>query len=82
MASPDDPPPTRRPFTREPGLILTVVLLAYAALVFAWWPTDIMINGLSLVAWLMIVGIVLWVVLGFSYCFWVERLERQESSQQ
>lgn len=81
MTSPEDTPPTRRPLTREPGLILTGVLVAYAALVFAWWPVDTMINGISLVAWLMIVGIVLWVVLGFLYCFWVERLERREATR-
>jgi len=81
MTSPNDPPPTRRPVAREPGLILAGVLVAYAAVVFAWWPSDIVIGGLSLVAWLMIVGLVLWVALGFIYCFWVERLERQEGGQ-
>lgn len=73
--------PPRRPLIREPGLIMTGIMLAYAALVFAWWPADIMVNGLSLVAWLMIVGMVLWVVLGFVYSFWMERLERQETAR-
>lgn len=81
MTSPNHPPPPRRPLAREPGLILAAVLVAYAAVVFVWWPSDTMISGLSLVAWLMIVGLVLWVALGFIYCFWVERLERQEGGK-
>lgn len=72
---------TRRPLTREPGLILTIVMIAYAALVFAWWPAGTTVGGISLVAWLMLVGIILWVALGFVYCFWVERLEREEEAR-
>ncbi|MFK5583763.1 MULTISPECIES: hypothetical protein [unclassified Serinicoccus] len=68
--------PTRRPPHQEPGLVLTAVLLAYSALVFAWWPTDTEIAGVSLVTWLMLVGIIAWVVIGFVYCWWTERLDR------
>ena len=78
----DNSSSTRRPLTREPGLILTAAMIAYAALVFAWWPTSTMIGGISLVAWLMLIGIVLWVALGFIYCFWVERLESEEETRQ
>lgn len=81
MTSRDNSSSTRRPLTREPGLVLTTAMIAYAALVFAWWPTDTMISGISLVAWLMLIGIVLWVALGFIYCFWVERLEREEGTR-
>lgn len=56
-------------------------MIAYATLVFAWWPTDTTIGGISLVAWLMLIGIVFWVALGFIYCFWVERLEREERTR-
>lgn len=81
MTSRENSSSTRRPLTREPGLVLTTAMIAYAALVFAWWPTDTMIIGISLVAWLMLIGIVLWVALGFTYCFWVERLEREEGTR-
>lgn len=81
MTSRENSSSTRRPLTREPGLILTTVMIVYAALVFAWWPTGTMISGISLVAWLMLIGIVLWVALGFIYCFWVERLEREEGAR-
>jgi hypothetical protein len=67
---------TRRPLHREPGLVLTAVLLAYSALVFTWWPTDTMVGGVSLVTWLMLVGIIGWVMIGFVYCWWTERLDR------
>lgn len=70
------PPTTRRPLRREPGVVLTVVLLAYSTLVFAWWPTETMIGGVSLVTWLMLVGVFGWVVIGFVYCWWTERLDR------
>ena len=72
---------TRRTLIREPGLILTTAMIAYAALVFAWWPANTTIGGISLVAWLMLIGIVLWVAMGFIYCFWVERLEREEETR-
>lgn len=81
MTSRENSSSTRRPLTREPGLVLTIPMFAYAALVFAWWPTDTMISGISLVAWLMLIGIVLWVALGFIFCFWVERLEREEGTR-
>lgn len=71
----------RRPLHTEPGLILTAVLAAYTALVFAWWPADTMIGGLSLVAWLMIAGLGLWVAIAFGYVFWVEGLEGREAGQ-
>lgn len=79
MSSPAPAPPTRRPLRREPGLILTGVLVAYTALVFVWWPAETLVAGLSLVTWLMIAGLPLWTALGFIYCFWIERLEREEA---
>lgn len=73
---------TRRALIREPGLILTTAMIAYAALVFAWWPANTTVGGISLIVWLMLFGTVLWVAMGFIYCFWVERLEREEGTRQ
>ncbi|MFA1818788.1 hypothetical protein ACDX78_01075 [Virgibacillus oceani] len=61
---------------KDPGLILTVLLVAYALLVFVWWPTDIYVAGISLVAWLMFIGLFYWYLLGVIYTVWIERIEK------
>ncbi|RYG71433.1 hypothetical protein EU245_14105 [Lentibacillus lipolyticus] len=64
----------------DPGLILTVVLVIYAAFVFIWWPTDIYWLGISLVGWLMFVGLFFWFGLGIIYALWIERIEGKNDS--
>ncbi len=71
--------PGRQPPSRRPGLVLTGVLVAYSAVVFAWWPTGQHVMGIALAAWLMLGGAVLWTVLGVVYVVWTERVERAEA---
>ncbi|SES64246.1 hypothetical protein SAMN05216389_101213 [Oceanobacillus limi] len=61
---------------KDPGLILTVVLVLYAIFVFAWWPTDIYLAGISLVGWLMFIGLFFWFLLAIIYCLWIEKIEQ------
>ena len=67
---------TRRSKFRDPGLLATAVIVIYSAFVFGWWPTDIYVAGISLVAWLMLAGLAIWFALTVIYVFWVERIER------
>ncbi|QKY68830.1 hypothetical protein [Lentibacillus sp. CBA3610] len=60
---------------KDPGFILTVVLVIYAGFVFIWWPTDIYMLGISLVAWLMFIGLFFWFLLAVIYAVWIEKLE-------
>lgn len=62
---------------QDPGLILTVLLVAYAAVVFIWWPAEIYWLGISLVAWLMLFGLLFWFLLAVVYCLWIEKIERE-----
>ncbi|WP_163970289.1 hypothetical protein [Oceanobacillus halotolerans] len=62
---------------KDPGLILTVVLVLYAGFVFVWWPTDVYYVGISLVAWLMFIGLFFWFLLAIVYSLWIERLDEQ-----
>lgn len=61
---------------KDPGLIIVVFLIIYSALVFVWWPTDIYVAGISLVAWLMFFGLFLWFALTVIYTLWIEKIER------
>ncbi|MUK90373.1 hypothetical protein GMD78_18605 [Ornithinibacillus sp. L9] len=63
---------------RDPGFFLTVVLLIYAGFVFIWWPADVYVAGISLVGWLMFVGLFFWFLLAIVYCLWIENLEKKE----
>ena len=38
----------------DPGMTLLAVLLVMCAVIFIWWPTDIYLADVSLVAWLML----------------------------
>lgn len=60
---------------QDPGFILTIILVIYAAVVFIWWPTDIYMLGISLVAWLMFFGLLFWFLLAIIYTVWIERIE-------
>lgn len=62
---------------KDPGLILTIVLVLYASFVFIWWPTDIYVAGISLVGWLMFIGLFFWFLLAIIYCLWIEKLEKK-----
>lgn len=61
---------------KDPGLIATVVIIIYSTFVFAWWPTDIYLAGISLVAWLMFLGLFIWFLLTVAYVYWIERIEK------
>ncbi|GEL78175.1 hypothetical protein [Tenuibacillus multivorans] len=62
---------------KDPGLMLTVVMVMYAALVFVWWPVDTYFKGISLVGWLMFIGLFIWLLLGVIYVLWIEKLEEE-----
>ncbi|WP_010530307.1 hypothetical protein [Lentibacillus jeotgali] len=66
---------TSRSKFRDPGFILTIVLIVYAAIVFIWWPTDIYMLEISLVAWLMFAGLFFWFLLAIIYSVWIEKIE-------
>lgn len=55
---------------------MTLIIIIYATLVFAWWPTDIFLAGISLVAWLMFFGLFLWFLITVVYVVWIERIEK------
>lgn len=61
---------------KDPGLFMTLIIIIYATLVFAWWPTDIFLAGISLVAWLMFFGLFLWFLITVVYVVWIERIEK------
>lgn len=56
------------------------IVTAYSALVWGWWPTDTMVGGVSLVVYLMGLGLALWVALCVIFVIWVERIEREEEA--
>ncbi|ALX47269.1 hypothetical protein AOX59_00835 [Lentibacillus amyloliquefaciens] len=60
---------------KDPGFILMIVMIAYAAFVFIWWPTDIYMLDISLVAWLMFFGLFFWFLLAIIYSLWIETIE-------
>lgn len=60
---------------QDPGFILMVVMVVYAACVFIWWPTDIYMLDISLVAWLMFFGLFFWFLLAIIYSVWIEKIE-------
>ncbi|MBC5638312.1 MULTISPECIES: hypothetical protein [Ornithinibacillus] len=64
---------------KDPGFILTIVLVLYAGFVFIWWPTDIYVAGISLVGWLMFIGLFFWFLLAIIYCLWIEKREREKN---
>lgn len=71
------PTTSRRPAHREPGLVMFAVVVLYSALVWAWWPADRMVGGVSMVVLLMAIGSALWIALTVVFVVWVERLERE-----
>lgn len=58
-----------------------LIVVLYSTFVWAWWPQDTLVGGISLVIPLMALGVALWVVLSFVFVSWVERLERQEAGR-
>lgn len=67
---------TNRSKFKDPGLLMVAVLILYAALVWIWWPTDIYMAGISLVAWLMFFGLFIWFGLTVIYTLWIEKIEK------
>lgn len=61
---------------RNPGIFLTIVLVLYSVFVFAWWPKDIYWLGVTLVGWLMFLGLFLWFLLGVIYVIWIEKRDK------
>lgn len=76
MLKPTEPYLTPKRIMKDPGIILLIVLLAICAVVFIWWPTDIYVGGISMVAWLMMVAVPIWIVLTGIYVIWMERRDR------
>ncbi|WP_188207247.1 hypothetical protein [Alkalibacillus aidingensis] len=71
---------TSRSKLKDPGLILTVVLVLYAVLVFGWWPADVYMAGISLVGWLMFIGLFFWFLLAIVYVVWIEKVEEEQQN--
>lgn len=67
---------TNRSKFKDPGLLMVAFLILYAALVWIWWPTDIYMAGISLVAWLMFFGLFIWFGLTVIYTLWIEKIEK------
>lgn len=67
---------TNRSKFKDPGLLMVAVLILYAALVWIWWPADIYMAGISLVAWLMFFGLFIWFGLTVIYTLWIEKIEK------
>lgn len=63
---------------KDPGIILTIALSLYSAFVFIWWPAQIYVAGISLVGWLMFVGLFFWFLLGVIYVVWIEQREKKK----
>lgn len=61
---------------KDPGLIVVVILIVYSTIVFAWWPTDIYVGGVSLIALLMFAGLFIWFTLTVIYTLWIEKIEK------
>ena len=61
---------------KDPGLFATLIIIIYSAFVFGWWPVDIYVAGISLVAWLMFFGLFIWFILTVAYVVWIERIEK------
>jgi uncharacterized membrane protein (DUF485 family) len=68
---------SKRSKFKDPGLLMVAVLVLYSAFVWVWWPTDIYMAGISLVAWLMLFGLLIWFVLTVIYTLWVENIEKR-----
>jgi len=61
---------------KDPGLFAILIIIIYSAFVFGWWPVDIYVAGISLVAWLMFFGLFIWFILTVAYVVWIERIEK------
>ena len=70
----------RRSKLKDPGLLMVLILAVYSTFVFAWWPMEIYLAGISLVAWLMLFGLFIWFTLTVIYTVWIERIEKNESN--
>ena len=66
----------RRSKFKDPGLFMTLIIIIYSTVVFAWWPTDIYMAGISLVAWLMFFGLFVWFTITAAYVIWIEKIEK------
>lgn len=66
---------------KDPGTILLYVLVAVAAIVVVWWPTDIYFQGISLVGWLMFSTYFVWFVLAIVYVIWIEKVEKEKEAE-
>lgn len=72
---------TPRKIAADPGMILLTVLLFIFAVIFIWWPTDIYLADVSLVAWLMLATLPVSIFLTGYYVVWMERRERSLHSE-
>lgn len=71
---------TPKRIASDPGMTLLAVLLLMCAVIFIWWPTDIYLADVSLVAWLMLATLPISIFLTGYYVFWMERRERAAHS--
>lgn len=66
---------------KDPGIILLYVLVAVAAIVLIWWPTDIYLLGISLAGWLMFSTYLIWFLLAIVYVLWIERVQKERENE-
>ncbi|RJN32985.1 hypothetical protein [Nesterenkonia natronophila] len=66
---------TPKRIASDPGMILLAVLLLMSAVIFIWWPTEVYVAEVSLVAWLMFATLPVSVFLTGYYVVWMERRE-------
>jgi hypothetical protein len=61
---------------KDPGIIMTGILVFISAIVWIWWPADTYMMGISLVAWLMFFCFFIWLLLTIIHVVWVEKIEK------
>ncbi len=61
---------------KDPGIIMTGILVFISAIVWIWWPADTYWMGISLVAWLMFICFFIWLLLTLLHVLWVEKIEK------
>lgn len=79
---PHQPYLTRRAILTDPGMVLLAVLLLMSAVIFIWWPTEIYVAEVSLVAWIMFATMPISIALTGYYVLWMERREKLTLSTQ
>jgi hypothetical protein len=65
---------------KDPGIIMTMILVVTSAIVWIWWPTDTYWLGISLVGWLMFICFFIWLLLTIIHVIWMEKIEKDKEN--